>query len=110
MRIIRSAIDNGITFMDNSWDYNEGKSQVRIGRALRDGYRERAFLMTKIDGRDRSTAAHQIDESLNMLQTDHVDLLQFHESYTVTTQKGSLRKEGRLKQRSRRKIMVNPIH
>ncbi len=50
-----------------------------MGKALRDGYRERAFLMTKIDGRDRSTAAHQIDESLKMLQTDHVDLLQFHE-------------------------------
>ncbi len=79
IRIIRTAIDNGITFLDNCWDYNEGRSEVRMGKALRNGYRERAFLMTKIDGRDRISAARQIDESLARLQTDHVDLLQFHE-------------------------------
>ena len=79
IRIIRTAIDNGITFLDNCWDYNDGLSEIRMGRALRDGYRERAFLMTKIDGRDRKSAADQIDESLRRLQTDRIDLLQFHE-------------------------------
>ena len=79
IRIIRTAIDNGITFLDNSWDYYDGQSELRMGKALRDGYRQRAFLMTKIDGRDRPTAARQIDESLRRLQTDRVDLLQHHE-------------------------------
>jgi len=79
IRIIRTAIDNGITFLDNCWDYNEGKSEIRMGKALRNGYRDRAFLMTKIDGRDRTSAARQIDESLARLRTDHIDLLQFHE-------------------------------
>lgn len=79
IRIIRSAIDSGINFMDNCWDYNEGASEVRMGRALRDGYRERAFLMTKIDGRTKSEAAKQLDESLQRLQTDHIDLVQHHE-------------------------------
>jgi aryl-alcohol dehydrogenase-like predicted oxidoreductase len=79
VRIIRSAIENGITFLDNSWDYNDGLSEVRMGRALRGGYRERVFLMTKIDGRDRRSAASQIDESLRRLGTDRIDLLQFHE-------------------------------
>jgi aryl-alcohol dehydrogenase-like predicted oxidoreductase len=79
IRIIRAAIDNGITFLDNSWDYYDGRSELRMGTALRDGYRHRAFLMTKIDGRDRETAARQIDESLRRLQTDRVDLLQHHE-------------------------------
>jgi predicted aldo/keto reductase-like oxidoreductase len=79
LRIVRSAIDRGITFMDNCWDYNDGESEVRMGRALRDGYRQKVFLMTKIDGRTKALAAKQIDESLKRLQTDHVDLLQFHE-------------------------------
>jgi predicted aldo/keto reductase-like oxidoreductase len=79
VRIIRAAIDGGITFLDNCWDYNAGESEARMGRALRDGYRSRAFLMSKIDGRDRATAARQIDESLRRLQTDHLDLLQLHE-------------------------------
>lgn len=79
LRIIRSAIDRGITFMDNCWDYNGGESEVRMGKALRDGYRQKAFLMTKIDGRNKALAARQIDESLKRLQTGHVDLLQFHE-------------------------------
>lgn len=79
LRIIRSAIDRGITFMDNCWDYNDGTSEVRMGKALQDGYRDRVFLMTKIDGRTQKLAAQQIDESLQRLQTDHVDLLQFHE-------------------------------
>src|SRR5688572_31536697 len=78
-RLIRSAIDGGITFMDNSWDYNEGASEERMGKALRDGYRERAFLMTKIDGRTKQEAAKQLDESLERLQTDYIDLVQHHE-------------------------------
>ncbi|MGI8813620.1 MAG: aldo/keto reductase [Pyrinomonadaceae bacterium] len=79
MRIIRSAIDRGLTFLDNSWDYNDGLSETREGHALKDGYRQKAFLMTKIDGRDKAAAIKQVDESLKRLQTDHVDLLQFHE-------------------------------
>jgi len=79
IKIIRTAIDSGINFMDNAWDYHHGRSEIRMGRALRDGYREKAFLMTKIDGRDRETAADQINESLKRLQTDHIDLLQHHE-------------------------------
>lgn len=79
IEIIRTAIENGITFLDNCWDYNNGQSEIRMGRALRDGYRERVFLMTKIDGRDKKSAASQIDESLMRLGTDRIDLLQFHE-------------------------------
>ena len=79
IRIMRRAIDSGLTFMDNSWDYNDGVSEKRMGKALRDGYRDRVFLMTKFDGRTRKAAAQQIDESLKRLQVDHVDLLQFHE-------------------------------
>ena len=79
IRIIRTAIDGGINFLDNCWDYNDGASEIRMGKALRDGYRQKAFLMTKIDGRDKKTAAKQIEESLRRLQTDHIDLLQFHE-------------------------------
>jgi len=79
IRIIRTAIDNGINFMDNSWDYNDGVSEIRMGKALRDGYRSKVFLMTKIDGQVKETAAKQIDESLLRLQTDTIDLLQFHE-------------------------------
>jgi aryl-alcohol dehydrogenase-like predicted oxidoreductase len=79
IRLLRAAIDRGITFMDNCWDYNGGISEVRMGQALRDGYREKVFLMTKIDGRDKNTAALQIEQSLGRLQTDVIDLLQFHE-------------------------------
>jgi aryl-alcohol dehydrogenase-like predicted oxidoreductase len=79
IRIIRTAIDNGINFMDNCWDYNGGQSEIRMGKALHDGYRQKAFLMTKIDGQTKTAAAQQLDESLRRLQTDHIDLLQFHE-------------------------------
>jgi predicted aldo/keto reductase-like oxidoreductase len=79
IRIIRTAVDNGINFLDNCWDYNGGESEVRMGKALRDGYRQRAFVMTKIDGRTKKAAAQQLEESLRRLQTDHIDLLQFHE-------------------------------
>ena len=79
IRIVRTGLDQGINFLDNCWDYNNGESEVRMGKALRDGYRQKAFLMTKIDGRNKATAVSQINDSLKHLQTDHVDLLQFHE-------------------------------
>ena len=79
VRIVREAVDRGITFMDNCWDYNDGESEVRMGKALRDGYRDKVFLMTKIDGRTKKAAATQLDESLRRLQTDHIDLVQLHE-------------------------------
>ena len=79
IRIVRTAIDSGVTFLDNCWDYHAGESERRMGKALADGYRQGAFLMTKIDGRDRRTASRQIDESLRRLGTDHVDLMQIHE-------------------------------
>ena len=79
IRIIRTAIDSGINFLDNCWDYNEGASETRMGKALRDGYRDRVFLMTKIDGRTKEDAAKQLDESLRRLDTDHIDLVQHHE-------------------------------
>jgi aryl-alcohol dehydrogenase-like predicted oxidoreductase len=84
LRIVRTAIDNGLNFLDNCWDYNDGQSEVRMGKALRDGYRRRAFVMTKIDGRDKKTATQQIEESLRRLETDHLDLLQFHEIIRMT--------------------------
>jgi aryl-alcohol dehydrogenase-like predicted oxidoreductase len=79
IRIVRSAIDRGITFMDNSWDYNDGASEKRMGKALQDGYRNKVTLMTKIDGRSRQEAARQLDESLKRFQTDRIDLVQHHE-------------------------------
>jgi len=80
IKLTRSAIDRGITFMDNCWDYNGGKSEEYMGKALRDGYRQKVFLMTKFDGRNKATAAKQIDESLKRLQTDVIDLMQYHEN------------------------------
>ena len=79
IRIVRTGLDQGINFLDNCWDYNGGESEIRMGKALRDGYRQKAFLMTKIDGRNKATATSQINESLKRLQTDRIDLLQFHE-------------------------------
>jgi predicted aldo/keto reductase-like oxidoreductase len=84
IKIIRTALDGGINFLDNCWDYNGGNSEIRMGKALRDGYRQKAFLMTKIDGQTKKAAAAQIDESLQRLQTDHIDLLQFHEVIRMT--------------------------
>lgn len=80
IKLIHSGVDKGINFLDNSWDYNQGESERRMGKALKDGgYRGRVLLMTKIDGRTKKSAAQQIDESLRRLQTDHVDVMQFHE-------------------------------
>ena len=79
IRVIRTAIDRGINFMDNSWDYNGGASETRMGKALANGYREKAFLMTKIDGRSKAEATRQLNESLRRLRTDRIDLVQHHE-------------------------------
>lgn len=80
IQLTRQAIDRGINFMDNCWDYNEGESETRMGKALKDGgYRQKVFLMSKIDGRTKVEAAKQIDTCLQRLQTDRIDLMQFHE-------------------------------
>ena len=79
IRIVRTALDSGVNFLDNCWDYNGGVSEERMGKALRDGYRQKAFLMTKIDGQTKAAAMQQLEESLKRLQTDHIDLLQCHE-------------------------------
>jgi aryl-alcohol dehydrogenase-like predicted oxidoreductase len=79
-RLMHAAIDRGITFMDNCWDYNKGRSELRMGEALdQGGYRDRVFLMTKVDGRTKKEAADQIDTSLKRLRTDRIDLVQHHE-------------------------------
>ena len=80
IKLVRAAIDRGITFLDNCWDYQGGKCEDWMGKALRDGYRQKVFLMTKFDGRTRASAARQIDESLRRLQTDRIDLIQLHEN------------------------------
>ncbi len=77
--LARKGIDSGITFMDNCWDYNDGISEVRVGQALKDGYRQKVFLMTKIDGRTKAEYNKQLEQSLGRLQTDVIDLVQFHE-------------------------------
>jgi aryl-alcohol dehydrogenase-like predicted oxidoreductase len=79
VRIIRAAIDEGINFLDNAWCYNSGESERVMGRALRDGYRDKVFLMSKNHGRDGATYESQLNESLTRLQTDCIDLVQFHE-------------------------------
>src|ERR1051326_752378 len=79
IRIVRTAVDGGINLLDNCWDYNDGASEIRMGKALRDGYRSKAFLMTKIDGRSKRAAADQLDESLRRFDVDCIDLVHHHE-------------------------------
>ena len=79
IRIVRSAVDRGVNFLDNSWDYNDGRSEERMGKALDGGYRDKVFLMTKIDGRSKKEATRQLDESLRRLRTDWIELVQHHE-------------------------------
>ena len=79
IRIVRAAVDGGINFLDNCWDYNDGASEIRMGKALRDGYREKVFLMSKIDGRSKKEAVRQLDESLRRMKVDCIDLVQHHE-------------------------------
>ena len=80
VKIVHAAIDAGINFLDNAWEYHEGESERRMGRAIRDR-RDQVFLMTKVctHGRDAKVAMRQLDESLRRLQTDHLDLWQIHE-------------------------------
>jgi aryl-alcohol dehydrogenase-like predicted oxidoreductase len=79
IRLIRTALDGGLNFMDNSWDYHDGESEQRLGKALKEGYRSKAFVMTKVDGRSKQEAAKQLDQSLKRLKLDEIDLLQHHE-------------------------------
>ena len=79
-RLIHEGVDRGITFLDNCWDYNEGRSELRMGAALaQGGYRDKVFLMSKMDGRTKAEALKQIDQSLLRLRTDRIDLVQHHE-------------------------------
>jgi aryl-alcohol dehydrogenase-like predicted oxidoreductase len=80
VKLFHAAIDRGINFSDNSWDYNQGESERRVGKALKGGYREKVFVMTKFDGRTKGSALQQLNESLQRLELDHVDLWQFHEN------------------------------
>ncbi len=84
IRIVRRALDEGINFLDNCWDYNDGVSEERMGKALQDGYRQKAFLMTKIDGRTGAEARKQLEQSIARLKTDHIDLVQIHEVIRMT--------------------------
>ena len=79
IRLVRSASDQGITFFDNCWDYNDGISEVRLGQALKDGYRHKAFVMTKLDARTAKDYDKQLEQSMGRLDTDVIDLVQFHE-------------------------------
>jgi aryl-alcohol dehydrogenase-like predicted oxidoreductase len=79
VRIVHAAMDHGVTFLDNCWDYNEGKSEQRMGQALAGGRRAKVFLMTKLDGRTRQSAEQQLEQSLQRLKTDVIDLVQVHE-------------------------------
>jgi uncharacterized protein len=79
IRLMHAGIERGITFLDNCWDYNDGISEVRMGQALRNGYRNKVFLMTKMDGRTSVEYNKQLEQSLGRLQTDVIDLVQFHE-------------------------------
>jgi aryl-alcohol dehydrogenase-like predicted oxidoreductase len=80
VRIIHAAMDHGVTFLDNCWDYNGGKSEERMGMALAESSRrQKAFLMTKLDGRTKQSAMEQLEQSLERLRTDHIDLVQVHE-------------------------------
>src|SRR5216684_899806 len=79
IRMVQRALDQGMNFLDNCWDYNGGESERRMGKALRDGYRSKAFVMTKLDGRTAKSASEQLEQSLERLQTDVIDLVQIHE-------------------------------
>jgi predicted aldo/keto reductase-like oxidoreductase len=82
--VIRKALDEGINFLDNCWDYNAGVSEERMGKALQDGYRQKAFLMTKLDGRTGAESRKQLEQSMTRLKTDHIDLVQIHEVIRMT--------------------------
>jgi uncharacterized protein len=94
IRLMRDAVEGGITFFDNCWDYNDGLSEERMGNALRDGYRQRVFLMTKLDGRTKKAATEQLEQSLKRLQTDVIDLVQVHEVIRFSDPERSFAKDG----------------
>jgi predicted aldo/keto reductase-like oxidoreductase len=80
LRLIRRAVDEGITFLDNCWDYHDGEAETRMGKALAEGgRRDKAFLMTKVCGRTAKEAQSNLDDSLKRLRTDRIDLWMFHE-------------------------------
>src|SRR5215469_7674317 len=79
IQLMHAGVDRGITFLDNCWDYNDGISEIRMGQALRNGYRQKVFLMTKMDGHTAVEYNKQLEQSLGRLQTDMIDLVQFHE-------------------------------
>ncbi|MDT8301729.1 MAG: aldo/keto reductase [Sedimentisphaerales bacterium] len=79
IQLIRKAIDSGVTFLDNAWEYHNGRSEELMGKALAGGYRNKAFLMTKHHGRNKKTAMEHLEDSLRRLRTDVIDLWQFHE-------------------------------
>lgn len=94
IKLVHAALDQGVNFMDNCWDYHDGESEIRMGKALKNGYRDKAFVMSKIDGRDRKTAQRQIDESLRRLGVDHLDLMQMHEIIRPEDPRWSFEKGG----------------
>ena len=94
IQLMRDAVEGGITFFDNCWDYNDGLSEERMGKALRDGYRRRVFLMTKLDGRTGKAATEQLEQSLKRLQTDMIDLVQVHEVIRFTDPERCFAKDG----------------
>ncbi|MFT3883333.1 MAG: aldo/keto reductase [Gemmatales bacterium] len=94
IRVMREAIDAGISFMDNCWDYHDGLSELRMGKALQDGYRKKVFLMTKIDGRTKNAATRQLDDSLLRLRTEMIDLVQHHEMIRMEDSDRIFQKEG----------------
>jgi predicted aldo/keto reductase-like oxidoreductase len=79
VRLVQAAVDEGVTFMDNAWEYHDGESERRMGKALEGGRRDKVVLMTKVCGRDRETAEENLHESLRRLKTDVIDVWQFHE-------------------------------
>ena len=79
IRIMHAAVDEGLTFFDNCWDYHDGGSEEVMGRALADGRRDKVFLMTKNCERDHAGSMKCLDDSLRRLRTDRIDLWQFHE-------------------------------
>jgi aryl-alcohol dehydrogenase-like predicted oxidoreductase len=94
IKLMRDAIEGGITFFDNCWDYNDGLSEERMGKALQDGFRHRVFLMTKLDGRTAKAASEQLEQSLKRLQTDVIDLVQVHEVIRMNDPERSFAKDG----------------
>jgi len=78
IRMVRTAMDQGVNFLDNAWQYHDGRSEVVMGKALKDGYRDKAFVMTKVLSREPDRVREQLETSLKRLDMDYIDLWQFH--------------------------------